>query len=308
MKRVLFFSPSYEELAHRLASTANMELGSIYIKRFPDGERYMRIEDDVRDVDTYLLSSSYDDDNAMLTYDLACGLIDNGSKRLSLIMPYFGYATMERSIKKGEVVTAKNRARLFSSIPRSPFGNRIFTVDLHSEGIPHYFEGETKVFHVYAKKAIIEATQALGGKDFVLASTDAGRAKWVESLANDIGVSASFVYKRRLSGTKTQVSAVSAQVENKRVIIYDDMIRTGGSLIGAAQAYMNAGAKDIFTITTHGVFPQGAVQRIKDSQLIKKIIVTDSHPCAIRESNKHPQFVNIVSLENILADAIQERG
>jgi len=308
MKTLLFYSKAYSQLAKKLSISSEIPLGSIEITRFPDGERYMRIEDDVRDLDAYLLSSSFDDDNAMLTYDIACALVENGAKRLSLLMPYFGYSTMERSVKPGEVITAKNRARLFSSIPRAPFGNRIFTVDLHSEGIPHYFEGETRVFHIYAKKAIIEAARQLGGDDFVLASTDAGRAKWVESLANDIGVPASFVYKRRISGSETQVSAVSAQVQNKRVIIYDDMIRTGGSLISAAKAYQDAGASQIFTISTHGVLPAGALQRIKDCGLIEKVIVTDSHPNAITESQSHPNFLHIVSLQQILAEAIQERG
>ena len=308
MKSVLFSSEAYRELARRLAHCAQLATGQIEIHRFPDGERYMRIVDDVRDKDVYLLSSSFDDDNAMLTYDIACGLVDHGAKRLTLLMPYFGYATMERCIKRGEVVTAKNRARLFSAIPRSPFGNRIFTIDLHSEGIPHYFGEDIRVFHVYAKPAIIKAARTIGGSDFVLASTDAGRAKWVESLANDIGVSASFVYKRRLSGETTKVTAVSAQVENKTVIIYDDMIRTGGSLIGAAKAYRSAGASEVFAISTHGIFPAGAIERIQESGLIKRLIVTDSHPQAVQSVKDFPSFVTLVGLENILTEAIKERG
>ena len=108
-----------------------------------------------------------------------------------------------------DFVTAKTRARLLSSIPVAAAGNRVVLMDLHADGITHYFEGAIRPVHVYAKPVVIELL-GLGGQDFVLACTDAGRAKWVESLANEIGVPASFVLKRRLSGSQTEVTAVSA--------------------------------------------------------------------------------------------------
>jgi ribose-phosphate pyrophosphokinase len=211
---------------------------------------------------------------------------------------------MERSIKDGEIVTAKNRARLFSSIPKAPYGNTIYAVDLHTGGLPHYFENGIRVFHVYAKEAVIQGCSDLCGNNFVLASTDAGRAKWVESLANDMGVSAAFIFKKRLSGSETQVQAVSANVQNKNVIIYDDMIRTGGSLIGAAQAYKDAGASQIWAICTHGVFPTGAVERLQKSMLFQKILCTDSHPNALQAKEDFPNFVSVISLDSILAHAL----
>ena len=161
------------------------------------------------------------------------------------------------------------------------------------------------MFHVYAKDIIIQAARDLGGTDFVLASTDAGRAKWVESLANDIGVRASFVYKRRLSGSETMVRSINAQVEGAFVIIYDDMIRTGGSLIGAAKAYLDAGAERIAVIATHGVFPQGAIGRIRNSNLIDKIVTTDSHPRALQMRDQYPDYVQIYSLDGPLSKVLQ---
>ena len=110
-----------------------------------------------------------------------------------------------------------------------------------------------------------------------MASTDAGRAKWVESLANDMGVNAAFILKRRLKGDHTEVSAINADVAGKTVIIYDDMIRSGGSIINAAQTYKNAGAGDIYVITTHGLFVNDGINKLKNSGLIKKLICTDSH-------------------------------
>jgi ribose-phosphate pyrophosphokinase len=187
---------------------------------------------------------------------------------------------MERAAKPGEVVTAKVRARLLSSIPSASESNRVVLMDLHVSGMQHYFEGDLRPIHVYAKPVIIEAVRDLGGDDFVLACTDAGRAKWVESLANDIGVRPAFVFKRRTSGEDTEITGISANVQGRRVVLYDDMIRTGSSLMNAARAYMEAGATSVSAIATHGVFPQDALDRLRASGLFERIVCTDTHPRA----------------------------
>jgi ribose-phosphate pyrophosphokinase len=153
-------------------------------------------------------------------------------------------------------------------------------VDLHSEGLPYYFDGNIRPVHLYAKPIITAVARELGGEGFVFACTDAGRAKWVESLANDMGVDAAFVYKRRLDGRRTEVSGVSAFVRDKYVVIYDDMIRTGGSLLKAAAAYRDAGAKGIAAVTTHGLFPGDSLETIRSAGLIDRIVCTDTHPRA----------------------------
>jgi ribose-phosphate pyrophosphokinase len=220
-------------------------------------------------------------------YDLACAIVEAGASTLTIIVPYFGYSTMERAVHPREAVMAKNRARILSSIPRAKLGNQILLLDLHSEGIPHYFEGTIRPVHVYAKPIVEQLARELGGPSFLLGSTDAGRAKWVESLANDLGVPAAFVYKRRLSGEETAVRAVSATLEGETVVIYDDMIRTGSSLVNAARAYREAGAGKLIAIATHGVFPGDALQRITSTGLFEKIAVTNSHPNALA----HPGLI-----------------
>jgi len=154
--------------------------------------------------------------------------------------------------------------------------------DLHTEGIPYYFEGGLRPFHVYGKSLVFDACRKLFGEHphIVLASTDAGRAKWVESLANDLGVPAAFIIKRRVDGEDTEVRAVSAKVQGKPVVIYDDMIRTGSSLLHAAEAYRGAGAKSVTAIASHGEFSGDAIDRIARSGLIDKVVCTDSHPRA----------------------------
>ncbi|MCB9701720.1 MAG: ribose-phosphate pyrophosphokinase [Myxococcales bacterium] len=275
---LVFAIPEYMYMQADLCARGHLDAGELEVKTFPDGERYLRILTPVDGRDIVLIGGTVTDAATLTLFDLASALVRYGARHLTLIVPYFAYSTMERAVRAGEVVTAKTRATLLSAIPPACYGNRILLLDLHSEGIPHYFEGEVTAVHVYGKPIIREAARRLGGDDFVLACTDAGRAKWVESLANDLGVTPAFVYKRRLSGSETAVAAVNAQVEGRRVIIYDDMIRTGSSLLGAGRAYRDAGASSLAVITTHGVFPGDAFQRIQASGLFTDIVCTDSHP------------------------------
>ena len=277
---LVFALPEYRGM-QRLLCAAGHDAGELKIEAFPDGERYMQIVTPVDGRDVVLLGGTTSDAATLMLFDLGCGLVRCGARRLTMIVPYFGYATMERAVHPGEVVTAKTRAALLSAVPQASYGNRILLLDLHAEGIPHYFEGGLSAFHVYAKPVLRDVITRLGGPDFVLACTDAGRAKWVESLANDVGVTAAFVFKRRHDGGRTEVTALDAQVEGKRVVIYDDMIRTGGSLLGAARAYRQAGATSLAAVTTHGLFPGDSLHKIRDSGLFTAIVCTDSHPRAL---------------------------
>ena len=300
MARPLLFSiPRYDYLGKAIAAFANYELGVITRKVFPDGEHYSRIETDPADRDVFLIAGTVDDAATLELYDLACGLAMMGAYRLSIVMPFYGYSTMERSILPGEIVTAKTRARLLSSIPLASRGTQVFLLDLHVASIAHYFEGGIRPIHIYGKSLVTAAARRLGGDSFVLACTDAGRAKWVESLANDLEVPAAFVYKRRLDGAQTEVTGVSAQVNGKRVVIYDDMIRTGGSLINAARAYRDAGASHIDAIATHGLFPGDSLATLRATGLFGKIVVTDSHPRAVDLAD---DFLEVDSTARLLTE------
>lgn len=278
---IVFSTLAYEYLGGAIAQIAGWDVGAVARKTFPDGEHYLRIDTDPTDRDVVLVGGTIGEAATLELYDLACGLVTGGAYRLRIVMPFFGYSTMERSVRVGEVVTAKTRARLLSSVPMASRGTQVFLLDLHVSAVAHYFEGGIRPVHVYGKSLVTAAARRLGGADFVLACTDAGRAKWVESLANDLGVPVAFVYKRRNDDDETTVTGVSAQVSGKRVVIYDDMIRTGGSLTSAAIAYRNAGAQAIDAIATHGLFPGDSLARLEASGLFGRIVVTDSHPRAV---------------------------
>lgn len=301
MTPLVFSTSSYAYLAKSVAELGEWQLGRVARKEFPDGEHYQRLESDCSDRDVVLIGGTVTDHDTLELYDLACGLVLDGAYRLRLVIPFYGYSTMERAVRPGEIVTAKTRATLLSSIPAAAAGNQVFLLDLHVSAIAHYFEGGIRPVHVYGKSIVMEAARRLGGDDFVLACTDAGRAKWVESLANDLGVPAAFVYKRRLDGASTEVTGVSAQVAGKRVVIYDDMIRTGGSLCNAARAYRDAGASSIDAIATHGVFPGDSVQKIAVTGLFGTIVVTDSHPRALTQ----PAPVQVESVASILVEHLR---
>jgi ribose-phosphate pyrophosphokinase len=301
---------SYEYLGRAIAAGAGWEHGAVEHRTFPDGEHYHRILTDPADRDVVLVGGTVDDASTLELYDLACGLVTGGAYRLRLVMPFYGYSTMERSVKPGEVVKAKTRGRLLSSIPQASRGTQVFLLDLHVDAIAHYFEGGIRTVHVYGKSLVTAAARRLGGADFVLACTDAGRAKWVESLANDLGVDAAFVFKRRTSGDSTQVTGVSARVAGKRVVIYDDMIRTGGSLLEAAAAYRDAGAVAIDAVATHGLFPNASLAKLRASGLLGSVVVTDSHPRAMElaaaaagsPDNAAAPFLHVESTAGLLVE------
>ncbi|MBL4850321.1 MAG: ribose-phosphate pyrophosphokinase [Planctomycetes bacterium] len=280
---LLLSTPSYEGLADSILAQLNAgglaaEKLSVARRRFSDGELYQRLEREVRGRDVILVSGTHDEVSTLAAYDLACAIARYGAHRLTWALPYFGCQTMERATKPGEVVTAKTRARLISSVPTTPLGNRILLLDLHTPGIPHYFGDSVQAFHLYAKPLVLAAARAFGGDDFVLGAPDAGRAKWVQSLANDLGVPAALVTKRRIDDGVVEITGLEGQVSGKRVVIYDDMIRTGGTLLKAAEAYRAAGATSCYAVTTHLVVPDDAAERLLASGLLDGVAGTDSHP------------------------------
>jgi ribose-phosphate pyrophosphokinase len=296
---LLFSTSDYAALAARVRAIGRFPEGEVERKRFPDAELCQRVVSQVAGADVAVLGGTHSDAATLELYDLASGLVECGAKSLTLVLPYFGYSTMERAVRGGEVVTAKTRARLLSSVPSPPMGHRVALFDIHAEGIPYYFEGRIRPVHLSGRKVIHEIVRELAGSDFVLACTDAGRAKWVQTLANEANVTASFVFKRRSTSGAPTITAVSAQVQDQHVIIYDDMIRTGSSLLNAGEAYKKSGAKKISVVVTHGVFPDDALTRLQSSGLFASVVCTDSHPRALQlEGN----FLKVRSAAPVFAE------
>lgn len=305
MSPLVLSIPSYAGLAARVAAELGpegAELGAVERRRFSDGETYQRIETSVLGRDVVLVAGTPTESDTLLAFDLACALTRYGARSLTWLLPYFGCQTMERATRGGEVVTAKTRARLISAVPPTPQGNRVVLMDLHTPGIPYYFADSVNAFHLYAKELVLAAARRFGGEDFVLAAPDAGRAKWVQSLASDLGVEVAFVYKRRHADGRVEVTGVDARVRDRRVVIYDDMIRSGGTLLQAARAYRDAGASACYAVTSHLVVPDDAAERMIAAPELDGVAGTDSHP---RSEVARAAGCDVASVAGIYASWLQ---
>jgi ribose-phosphate pyrophosphokinase len=289
-------------------------MGGLVRRRFPDHELYHRLAAAVRDRDIIIVGGTISDTETMEVYDLACLMHRYKARSLQIIIPFFGYQTMERAVKPLEDVKAKNRALLLSSLIKPNFPVTVVMVDLHSEGIPEYFENGVRTEHLYAKSIVFKTIALLKGvRPFVLGCADASRAKWCESLAREIGVRIGFVFKHRVDGETIEELAVSADVDGYDVFIFDDMIRLGNTLINAAKGYRAKGARDIYVICTHGVLPGKALARLANATddqgqpLFKHIVVTDSHPNAVRLA-RHSSFLTVETITELLVEHLTANG
>jgi ribose-phosphate pyrophosphokinase len=308
MKPIMFAIPWYEYLVKDIneaviaLSSGDFDIGTVDHREFLDSERYYRLTQDVRGRHVIVVGST---GNLRSLFDLYCissAAVDHGAAKLTMVCPFMGYSTMERSVKPGEAVTAKYVARMLSAIPHAGMGNSIVHMDLHADGLPFYYEGGLRCHHVYAQD-VIEATalQLADGNPFVLASTDAGRAKWVEHLAQKMNVAPAFIIKRHIPGDDTEVRDISADVNGMHVILYDDMVRSGGSLVHAARAYLDKGASKVSAICTHGVLPGHSLTQIVCSRVLSALVVTNTHLSADNQSLQCEGFFSVVSVAGILA-------
>lgn len=303
-RRLLFTIASYEYLTPRFLAAGDFEPAEVERKTFPDGERYLRLAADTWGRDVVLLGGTPTDLDWLEVYDLAFAITRGGARSLSIVMPYFGYSTMERATKPGEVVTAKTRAMLLSAIPPCEAGTRLFLFDLHTDGIEFYCGEHHITRHIYGAPVITAAIQKLmDGRRYVLGATDAGRAKWVQSLARDLNVEPAFVYKHRDATTNAvHLTGINADVKGKDIVIYDDMIRTGGTLIQAAKAYLQAGATAVHAIASHLVLPVNSIETLRNSGVFQSILGTDSHPGSEKIRAVNPEAIS--SIADLLVQAL----
>ena len=297
-------------------SRSSPDSPALHREYFPDGETYLRIEKPVQNEHVVIVGGTATADEMIEIVSLAWQVVRDGADRLSLVIPYFGYSTMERAVRPGEVVRAKVNATILSSIPNPPGGKVTFLVDLHAEGIQHYFEGNSSVVHLYAKDAILTKVRQLlqtESRPLVVGSADTGRAKWVESYANELKAEIAIITKRRYDGETTEILNVGgADVKNKVVLLYDDMIRSGGSIVKAAEAYRKAGAAKIIIACTHLVL----TKQDENMTLLKvlgsddALITTESMPFADSLSST-PDIaakLHCVSLASLLATTVLAGG
>lgn len=298
---ILFSTKKYQYLKEEFLKDSFYTNGEIEEKIFSDGEKYTRVISDFKNKNVSILGGTLNDEDIMDIYDLGCGLVKLGVKSLTIIVPFFGYSTMERAEKEGEIVKAKTRARLLSQIPTAYQGNNIILVDLHKDGIVHYFENSIHSTNICTNELIVSKIKELNLTDFALGSTDEGGLKRIRKISNELGVNPLVVLKRRTDKGVELECASSIESDLKYVVIIDDMIRSGKSIIQSMNAYSASNEKIKFVvIATHGVFCDEAYKLLIEDKRITKIIVSNSHPGS---SNKN---IDIMDITKQITEKIKE--
>ncbi|MDD4294381.1 MAG: ribose-phosphate pyrophosphokinase [Candidatus Omnitrophica bacterium] len=268
------------------------------IKRFSDGEVRVEIDENVRGKDVFLIQPTCPPVNENLVELLIMldALRRASAKRVTAVIPYYGYARQDRKDRPRVPITAKLVANLLTGSG----ADRVLTLDLHAGQIQGFFD--IPLDHLYAIDIFIEyINKQLNIDDFVIVSPDVGGIKTARSYAKKFGAGLAIVDKRRNSPDSTDVMHILGEVDGKNVIMVDDIVATGGSLVEAARALKQFGAKKIFAAITHGILSSDAVKKINQSD-IDQLIITDSIPLS---PEKVSPKIKVVSVGKLLAEAIK---
>lgn len=308
MRKITFATTEYEYLRSLLLSETEQKgliKGDIMTKIFPDGERYHQLQCDVSDQNLVVIGGCTSDTSTMELYDMIYGLASKGAKSIEIICPYFAYSTMERALEKGEFVKAKARASLFSSLSLK-FNNtrfKLYLFDTHTDGLIHYFDETMYPEHVYCDD-LIHARLENSIRDYTVATTDLGRAKWARAYARKANVPCVVIDKDRVDGSTTKVVDMYGVIQTENVVLFDDMVRSGSSMIGAAGKYKKQGAKFIFAMSTHAVLSGDAISIMSDRNFIEKTFITNSHSTSQKViDDEHSQF-EVISIHPLIEDIL----
>ena len=272
----VFCGSANRPLAQKVCDYLGIELGKAHIGRFPDGEIQLKVEEDVRGRDVFIIQPTCPPVNEHLMELLI--MIDScrrsSAQRITAVIPYYGYARQDRKDEGRTPITAKLVANLITEAG----ANRVLCMDLHAAQIQGFFD--VPVDHLYAVPVhhMYFTRLNLDPRDLAIVSPDEGRIKLALKFQRLLGGNLAIIDKRRLSATETnQANIIGGPVDGKVAIMFDDMVSTGGSMVGAAKVLHEHGAREIHVCATHALFSGNAVERFQDAP-IKQIIVTDTVP------------------------------
>jgi ribose-phosphate pyrophosphokinase len=287
-------------LAEKIARALNDSLGKVTLANFPDGEIRVQIEEDVRGRDIFVVQPTCPPVNENLMELLV--LLDSfkraSAARITAVLPYYGYARQDRKDVGRVPITAKLVANLITVAG----ANRVLALDLHAAQIQGFFD--IPVDHLHAAPVINEYIRNLNipPRDFVLLSPDEGSIKRSLVHQKKLGGAIAIVDKRRSSATETkQANLIGASIEGKVAVIFDDLISTASTVVGAAHVAQSNGAREIYVCATHAVLCGKATENLRDAPF-KQIVVTDSIPLP---PQKQLPNIKVLSVAPLLADAIK---
>jgi ribose-phosphate pyrophosphokinase len=294
----IFSGCSNEPLARAVCNYLEVPLGGAKIEKFPDGEKIIRVEDDVRGRDCFVIqstSSPVDEHLMELLIYLDC-LKRASASRITAVIPYFGYARQDRKDEGRVPVTAK----LVANVITAAGADRVLAIDLHAPQLQGFFDipvdhltGELVLSKYFRDKKIPKLT---------VVSPDVGNIKIASRYASHLGGDLAIVHKRRISGQEVQAQELIGNVEGRNVLMVDDMITTAGTVCTAAKLVEERGAKEIYVGATHGVFAPSAVEKLSKAN-IDEIVVTDTIPLT-PEAGKLKN-IKVLTVSDMLGEAIK---
>lgn len=283
------------ELSRKIAGHLGKEVGKIDIFRFMDGEICVKIEENVRGKDIFLIQPTCSpvNENLMELLITLDAFRRASPRRLTAVLPYYGYARQDRKDRPRVPITAKLVANLLVSAG----ADRILTMDLHTPQIQGFFD--IPVDHLFAAPVIVSYLKGKNIKDPVIVAPDVGGVKTARALAKRLSAGLAIVDKRRIGPDQIETVHVIGEVKNHVAIIIDDLISTGSTMLEAAEKLHEHGASAVYGACTHAVFSEETINKL-NSPVFEEIIITDTIP-----TPKLPQRFTKLSVSGLLAEAIQ---
>jgi len=298
MDNLMIFSGSANlELAKKIAKKLDKNLSDACVGRFNEGEVRIKIKDNVRGKDVFVIqpTSPPPNENLMELLIMIDALRRASAWRITAVMPYYGYARQDRKDQPRVPITAKLVANLLT---RSG-ADRVLTMDLHADQIQGFFD--IPLDHLYAVNVFVEYFEKKKLKNLVVVAPDVGGIKMARAYAKRLGAGLAIVDKRRNSPESSEVMHILGEVEGKNAVIVDDIVATGGSLVEASNALKKMGVKEVYATITHGVLINNAIEKVEKSCL-KELLIADTIPFLSKDKSKK---IKALSVAELFAEAIK---
>jgi len=302
MSMIVFSGTANRPLADKMMAYLGSPLGDINIRRFPDGETHIKIVDNIRGMDVYIVQPICNQPNEMLMELLI--MIDavrrGSASRITAVLPYYGYARQDRKDQPRVPITAKLVANLLVAAG----ANRILTMDLHAQQIQGFFD--IPVDHLHAAPVMVKYLREMKLKKPLVVSPDTGGAKAAYAYSQMLGTGLAIVAKQRLGDAEVDAFSVVGDVKGCDVIMVDDMTTTCGTLCAAAKILKEQGASSIRAAVTHMPLTDKGVERLKAETGLTELVVTDTIPLrSDLDLTKLPVKVTVLSVAELLGEAIR---
>jgi ribose-phosphate pyrophosphokinase len=296
---VLFTGNANPVLAQEIATHLGVDLGKAAVGRFSDGEVTVEIRQNVRARDVFVVqpTCSPTNENLMELLIMVDALKRASARRITAVIPYFGYARQDRRPRSTRVpISAKVVANLLETVGVE----RVLTMDLHADQIQGFFD--IPVDNIYASPVLLSDLKSRNYRDLVVVSPDVGGVVRARALAKQLGCDLAIIDKRRPAANVSEVMHVIGEIEGRNCVIMDDMIDTAGTLVKAAEVLKERGAKSVFAYCTHPVFSGPAIERIKASQL-DEVVISNTIP--LGEAAKACGKIRQLSVAFLFAETIR---